>query len=1063
MSTKELIRQNNRLRFLLSLANRLTSNLAPREMVRAVSIQIREVIQCDAVAISLPDSEGFFTVYSLELAPGKGSVEELAIRPSENDPGKQTFNSLKPVILTAADAQTFGKASKMVIAEAMKTLCFMPLANRDRARGVLSIARRGDTSFTQEDIEFLGQLTSVLATSLENSQLYRELQEREAKIRRLVDANIVGVFTWNLEGQIIDANDAFLRIVGYDREDLISRRIRWTDLTPREWLDRDEQHWVPELKVTGSLQPFEKEYFRKDGSRVPVLLGIARFEHSTNEGVAFVLDLTDRKRAEEELHAAETRFRAFVDHATDAFFVHDGSELAKVLDANRQACESLGYTREELIGLSPYEFDPILDAKSMKWVLERLDAGEIFAFETSHRRKDGTVFPVEVRVRPYWHGGSRFAISLARDITDRKRAEESLRRSEQMYSKLVSSLDGIVWQADAASFQFSYVSPQAKRILGYPLEQWLEPDFLVEHVHPEDAEWCVRFRKEAKKGHPDHKFEYRMIAADGRTVWLHDRINVQTEPDGTVCLRGVMIDVTARKRAEEALRKSEHLLQDIIDTSTAVIHVKDRRGQYLLINSRFEELFHVTREDIAGKTDYDLFPKDRADAFQAFDQQVLTAGGALETEEVLPHDDGPHTYISIKVPLRDEQGKPYAVCGISTDISERKRLQDQLREAQKMEAIGQLAGGIAHDFNNLTTLITGYSELLHAALANDPPLREKVDEIYKAGEQATSLTRQLLAFSRRQVVQPKVLDLNDVLGHMAKMLRRLLSENIDVKILPGAGACPIRCDPGQIQQVVMNLAINARDAMPNGGELLVNTQIVTIDGAVAQAPGLSAGSYVQLSVSDTGFGMDSETKAHIFEPFFTTKGVGKGTGLGLAMVHGILQQAGGSVTAESEVGKGTTFHLFFPMAKQPVEMSMLPGDRPAAVPLHGCETILLVEDQDGLRRLLTEILELHGYSVLSAADGQRALGILQARDKKIDLMITDLIMPQIGGRELVEQLPIRHFATRVLFMSGYADKDWYPDKARMQHAFIEKPFQPETLLLKIREILDQQVESRRSA
>lgn len=937
MRTGELKRQNNRLRFLLTLANRLTSNLAPREMVSAVSAQIREVIQCDAVAISLRESEGFFTVYSLELPPGKNSVnEELVTYFTENDPGKQIFDSLKPVILTAADAHNFGKASKMVIAEGMKTLCFMSLANRDRTRGVLSIARRGDDSFTQEDVEFLGQLTSVLATSLENRQVYCELQEREAKIRRLVDANIVGVFTWSLEGQIIDANDAFLRIVGYDRENLISPGIRWTDLTPPEWLDRDQQHWMPELKVTGSLQPFEKEYFRKDGSRVPVLMGVARFEHSANEGVGFVLDLTDRKRAEEELRAAETRFRAFVDHATDAFFVHDGSELAKVLDANRQACESLGYTREELIGLSPYEFDPTLNAESMNWVLERLDAGEIFGFETSHQRKDGTVFPVEVRVRPFWHGGSRFAISLARDITD-------------------------------------------------------------------------------------------------------------------------------RKRAEEALRKSEHLLQDIIDTATAVIHVKDRRGQYLLINRRFEELFHVVRENIAGKTDYDLFSKERADALQAFDQQVLTAGGALESEEVLPHDEGPHTYISIRVPLRDEQGTPYAVCGISTDITERKRLQDQLREAQKMEAMGQLAGGIAHDFNNLMTIITGYSELLHAALANDPPLREKVDEIHKAGEQATSLTRQLLAFSRRQVVQPKVLDLHEVLGHMAKMLRRLLSENIDLKILPGSGACPIRCDPGQIQQVVMNLAINARDAMPNGGELLVNTEIVTIDGAFAQAPGLSPGSYVRLSFSDTGFGMDSETKAHIFEPFFTTKGVGKGTGLGLAMVHGILQQAGGSVTAESEVGKGTTFHLFFPLPKQPVEMSMLLGDRSAAVPLDGRETILLVEDQDGLRRLLTEILERHCYSVLSAANGQRALEILQAREEEIDLIITDLIMPQMGGRELVEHLPIRHSGIRVLFMSGYADKSCYPDEARTEHAFIDKPFQPETLLLKIREILDQQVESRRSA
>ena len=509
-----------------------------------------------------------------------------------------------------------------------------------------------------------------------------------------------------------------------------------------------------------------------------------------------------------------------------------------------------------------------------------------------------------------------------------------------------------------------------------------------------------------------------------------------------------------RKFAEASLRKSRQLLQDIIDASTAVVYVKDCQGRYLLVNRRFEELFHVTGEGIAGRTDHDLFPKERADAFRSFDQRVLVAGKAMESEELVPQDDALHTYISIKAPLRDETGALYGVCGISTDFTERKRLEQQLRESQKIEAIGRLAGGIAHDFNNLITVINGYSQLLRTALRNDSQLREKVDEIYKAGEQASALTQQLLAFGRRQRVQPKVLDLNELLGQMAKMLRRVVSEDIEFSFVPNSQAARVCCDPGQIQQVIMNLVVNARDAMPRGGKLVVSTENTNVSGDAGWRCAVPAGNYVQLIVTDTGFGMDAETKSHIFEPFFTTKEVGKGTGIGLATVHGIVQQANGYIYLESEAGKGTSFHIYFPRVEEAAGMLSFPVPSVAPRQLRGSESILLVEDQEGLRKLCVEILKKQGYNVLTAGNGREALLTAETYHGRIDLMITDMIMPQLGGRELAEQLPASHPETKILFMSGYADRSCQLDQVSFQYSYIEKPFPPEALLKKIREILE---------
>jgi signal transduction histidine kinase len=388
------------------------------------------------------------------------------------------------------------------------------------------------------------------------------------------------------------------------------------------------------------------------------------------------------------------------------------------------------------------------------------------------------------------------------------------------------------------------------------------------------------------------------------------------------------------------------------------------------------------------------------------------------------------------------------------EMAERKRAEETLRQAQKMEAIGRLAGGIAHDFNNLLTIISGYTHLLRGALSNDPSSLEKVDAIARAGDRATSLTRQLLAFSRRQMTQPKVLNLNDLLSDMGKMLQRLLREDIELTISTEPELGLVKADPGQVEQVIMNLVINARDAMPCGGQLALRTANVTVNEELAKRyNGAKPGRYVRLTVSDTGSGMDAETQSHVFEPFFTTKGQGKGTGLGLATVYGIAEQAGGHVTLDSAVGRGTTFHLYLPEVEEGACEGVVKEAHAAPSPAHGWETILVVEDQEAVRTLVCEILQKSGYKILTARDGREAVQLSEANGH-IDLIITDVVMPQMGGRELAQVLASSHPETKILYMSGYVDKE-ISQKEMPGLEFIHKPFSPEALTRKVREVLDE--------
>jgi PAS domain S-box-containing protein len=529
-------------------------------------------------------------------------------------------------------------------------------------------------------------------------------------------------------------------------------------------------------------------------------------------------------------------------------------------------------------------------------------------------------------------------VGIVQDVTERKQVEEALEKSRQKYEALVNSIDGIVWEADPNTLQFTFVSKQAEQLLGYPLEQWFtEPGFWKEHIHQEDREGVIALCVKAREEKRTTDFEYRMLASDGRWLWLRNMVSVALESDRAARLQGVMLDIDKGKQAEEALRRSEQ----------------------------------------------------------------------------------------------------------------------QFRQSQKMEAIGRLAGGIAHDFNNLLTGITGYSELLLNSLKPEDPMRGNLEEIRKAAARAASLTHQLLAFSRQQVLRPVILDLNALLANLHKMLRRLIGEDIELVTLLGPGLGRVEADRGQMEQVIMNLVVNARDAMPEGGRLILETANEELDEAYARThPPTEPGSYVMLAISDTGCGMGPDTLARIFDPFFTTKEQGKGTGLGLSTVYGIIKQSDGYIWAYSEPGQGTTFKVYLPQVQGEVSVEAETVPAPVELPL-GSETVLLVEDEDSVRNLVRTILRKNGYTVLEARHGAEALRVAIQHTGPIHLMLTDVVMPLMSGRQLAERLAPLRPDMKVMYMSGYTDQ------AIVHHGvlepgtiFLQKPFTPNSLACKVREVLD---------
>jgi PAS domain S-box-containing protein len=509
-----------------------------------------------------------------------------------------------------------------------------------------------------------------------------------------------------------------------------------------------------------------------------------------------------------------------------------------------------------------------------------------------------------------------------------------------------------------------------------------------------------------------------------------------------------------RRQSEIALEEKNALVKSVFEGTGDAVYIKDLEGRYVIVNPAFARYFEKPVDQIVGKTAAQLFDFATARRLSETDRLVIESGRAQTFEYELPLVNGARAFLAMKSAYQDGQGKTIGVIVVARDITEYRAMEERLRQSQKMEAIGTLAGGVAHDFNNLLMVIAGYGSVLNEALAGEPKLRGHVEQIQKASERAASLTRQLLAFSRKQTIQPVPLSLNSAVSGVEKLLRRLIGENIAIVTRLGPELGSVRADAGQIEQVILNLAVNARDAMPDGGKLTLETGHREIGaGRNGQMDAIKPGRYAELSVSDTGIGMDDRIQAHVFEPYFTTKPSGKGTGLGLSTVYGIVQQAGGHITFSSKPREGTTFRILFPR----IDSVQSPGSASefSEASYSGEETVLLAEDEPAVCDLVRAILSSRGYTVLSARLPQEAERISETHKGKIDLLLTDVIMPGMSGAELSKRIGKRIPGIKILFMSGYIDDSVVRQGiSENDTAFLQKPFTPLSLAKKVREVLD---------
>ncbi len=648
-----------------------------------------------------------------------------------------------------------------------------------------------------------------------------------------------------------------------------------------------------------------------------------------------------------------------------------------------------------------------------------------------------------------------WVLTLKKDIRVRRATELELVEHQQRLELALSAAEIGAWQWDVAT-DMSTRDATLNRMLGLEAAESTQGlDDLFDRIVAEDR---VAVRGEFNRAIQDrdtYVTEYRIVRPDGSLRWLRGRGRAFYDGDGRPShVTGATIDVTDRREAEAALRGSEEKFAKAFQASPDCIAISDLESEGIIeINDRFEEITGYAREDVMGRSveSLDMFEALVRDARMAV---VREQGSFRDFEFQIRRKDGQPATILMSGGIMEIAGRKRLLT-VSRDITGRKELELQLRQAQKMDAIGRLAAGVAHDFNNLLTVILGNCEVATPLLKPDDPVQDTLRDIRASAERAAGLTTQLLAFSRRQIIQPRVLNVNETIGEIRRMMTRLIGEHIGVRFVPGQDLWHVSADPGQLQQVIVNLVVNARDAMPEGGRLTIETRNIQFaQDHVERGAKVPAGDYVEICVEDTGTGMEAATIERLFEPFFTTKDAGKGTGLGLATVYGIVKQSDGFVFVDSAPGAGATFWILLPRADAPVT-AMSPAETLRGASTGGQETVLLVEDEDDVRELIHDYLEGQGYTVLSASTGEEGIALLHDVSDPPALLISDIVMPGMNGRVLSDHLRATYPHLKVLYVSGYTDDGHVRHSLLPQGThFLQKPFALSTLATKIRDIVD---------
>ena len=878
----------------------------------------------------------------------------------------------------------------------------------------------------------------------------------DASYRLLFEKHPIPMWVFDVESlRFLAINEAAIRRYGYSRAEFMRMTIR--DIRPAGDIPAllDD---VAQLR-TGLEKRGRWRHQRSDRSLIDVEIISHDMDWAGRRARAvFAMDVDERTRAEERLIRSEESYRKLVEDSPDAMLVH---RQGAIIFANSACARLFGASSaNELLGRQHLDSVHEDDKEVVKQRIEEFahDFESVRRHETHFLRLDGKEIYAEVVARSVTYDGELSVQVMFRDISDRLQAEKKLRRREADLAAAQSIAHLGSYEMDLSNldeFRENSLrwSDENFRIFGYePGQIALSGATFMGAVHPADK---LRIQEKLATGIREGNsisLEYRIIRPDGTVRFIHSLTNVVRD-EKTKCpvrLIGTAQDITERKKAEERFYKAFNTNPEPMTIATL------SEGRFMDVNESFLRVTGHRREEIIGRTSLEIkfwkSPEDRATY-----AEILEKEGATRDRDItfLTKSGEERTALDSADVVEFDGEK--CVIAIFKDITERKNLEKQLRQSQKMEAIGLLSGGIAHDFNNLLGVIIGYSELLEQRLAEGDPLHKSVQEIKKAGQRAASLTRQLLAFSRQQVLEPKILYLNAVVSNVQKMLERVIGENIELESALEPQLGHIRADQGQIEQVILNLAVNARDAMPHGGRLTILTANVDLDEDYARLhPPQIPGRYVLLSVTDTGIGMDAATQAHIFEPFFTTKEQGKGTGLGLSTVYGVIRQSGGHIWVYSEPGLGTTFKIYLPRTDKPVLVEKSNASLTSS--LRGTETILLVEDEEPLRELTRSLLADSGYTVLSAEQPADAIEMAREYKGPIHLLLTDVVMPGMSGLALARKLGPARPDMRVVYMSGYTGFT-HPELFDSDATVLFKPVPRDSLLRKVHEVLAADVRS----
>ena len=931
--------------------------------------------------------------------------------------------------------------------------------------------RKDGTTFSCEIqarmIDFQGR--SIRITALrdltERKENERALRESERRFREMAEniREVFWVFDWR-EKRVLYVSPTYEEVWERSTKALLENYKEWAEsIHPDDREDANESF----LRIVESGESESREYriVRPDGTvRWVSDRGFAVYgnDGKVHRIVGIAEDITSQKDAEQELRASEEKFSMAFHSSPDAIAISRISD-GQILEVNEGFINSTGYRRNELIGRTTIDLGLWADQNDRQHFVQMMaEKGCMRECEYRLRGKSGKVRDGLLSGKVIQIGPEKCLLVIIRDVTDQKKAEKALLENQQLLEEAQAMAHMGSWEWDVRT-NANIWSDEMFRIFGHePGSVIPNYDFFASALHPEDRDRILSAVQRAVDMDMPYAEEYRIILPDEseRVVFANGKVR-RDENTSEVRMVGTVLDITERKRAEEELRKSHQTFLTVLDGIDATIYVADMdTHEILFMNKYMTDLFGA---NLTGQICYEVFRKENSVCDYCTNDRLLDTDGN-PTEVCTWETQNPITgnwYINYDRAIRWIDGRMVRL-QIATDITRLKELEQeriqaemQLRQAQKMESVGRLAGGVAHDFNNMLGVIIGHAELALEQVNPSLPMHAYLMEIYNAARRSAGLTRQLLAFARKQTILPRVLDLNDTITGMLKMLRRLIGEDIDLDWSPGANLWPVKIDPAQIDQILANLFVNARDAITGTGKITVGTKNVVFDQLnCTKHEGLVPGEYVMLVVSDDGCGIDKETLDKLFEPFFTTKEVGEGTGLGLSTVYGIVKQNDGYIYVHSKPGEGATLKIYFPRKLAVVETK---GESVGKKIKKGTETVLLVEDEPSFLSLGKTVLERFGYLVLAARTPSEALAMAQHQEGPIDLLITDVVMPEMNGKELEARVKKLKPNIRVLFMSGYTPNAVI-HRGVLENStdFLPKPFSVSSLTSKVREILDRQ-------